>query len=154
VPKRDSSQVISTSGVPISEGQLTKINCLALKKSLRIEPLKYPEVLSLRLHYSRHAVVVYGGPPKWISRLCARLFNGKTGELAERVGFEPTLEFPLNTLSKRAPSATRPSLPHFCPERILWGCDGTSNWHSASRIQNSEFSIQQKPNGDAQLLKC
>ena len=31
-------------------------------------------------------------------------------ELAERVGFEPTLEFPLNTLSKRAPSATRPSL--------------------------------------------
>jgi hypothetical protein len=26
------------------------------------------------------------------------------------VGFEPTLEFPLNTLSKRAPSATRPSL--------------------------------------------
>src|SRR5208283_3236875 len=32
------------------------------------------------------------------------------GVLAERVGFEPTLEFPLNTLSKRAPSATRPSL--------------------------------------------
>jgi hypothetical protein len=31
-------------------------------------------------------------------------------KLAERVGFEPTLEFPLNTLSKRAPSATRPSL--------------------------------------------
>src|SRR5271170_247492 len=30
--------------------------------------------------------------------------------LAERVGFEPTLEFPLNTLSKRAPSTTRPSL--------------------------------------------
>jgi hypothetical protein len=34
----------------------------------------------------------------------------KTKSLAERVGFEPTLEFPLNTLSKRAPSATRPSL--------------------------------------------
>jgi hypothetical protein len=32
------------------------------------------------------------------------------GGLAERVGFEPTLEFPLNTLSKRAPSTTRPSL--------------------------------------------
>ncbi len=31
-------------------------------------------------------------------------------KLAERVGFEPTLELPLNTLSKRAPSATRPSL--------------------------------------------
>ena len=34
----------------------------------------------------------------------------KLKRLAERVGFEPTLEFPLNTLSKRAPSATRPSL--------------------------------------------
>src|SRR6266567_3372764 len=34
-------------------------------------------------------------------------------KLAERVGFEPTLEFPLNTLSKRAPSATRPSLRRY-----------------------------------------
>ena len=32
--------------------------------------------------------------------------------LAERVGFEPTLPFRVNTLSKRAPSATRPSLRH------------------------------------------
>jgi hypothetical protein len=38
----------------------------------------------------------------------ASVYAGK--KLAERVGFEPTLEFPLNTLSKRAPSATRPSL--------------------------------------------
>jgi hypothetical protein len=30
--------------------------------------------------------------------------------LAERVGFEPTVEFPLHTLSKRAPSTTRTSL--------------------------------------------
>ena len=28
----------------------------------------------------------------------------ETGKLAERVGFEPTVEFPLHTLSKRAPS--------------------------------------------------
>src|SRR5260370_15942930 len=35
----------------------------------------------------------------------------KAKELAERVGFEPTLPFRVNTLSKRAPSATRPSLP-------------------------------------------
>jgi hypothetical protein len=34
----------------------------------------------------------------------------KTKVLAERVGFEPTLPFRVNTLSKRAPSATRPSL--------------------------------------------
>jgi hypothetical protein len=39
----------------------------------------------------------------------------KAKELAERVGFEPTLEFPLNTLSKRAPSATRPSLRRESP---------------------------------------
>ncbi len=31
-------------------------------------------------------------------------------KMAERVGFEPTLSVTLNTLSKRAPSATRPSL--------------------------------------------
>ena len=30
--------------------------------------------------------------------------------LAERVGFEPTVGFPLHTLSKRAPSTTRTSL--------------------------------------------
>jgi hypothetical protein len=30
--------------------------------------------------------------------------------LAEREGFEPSIEFPLYTLSRRAPSTTRPSL--------------------------------------------
>src|SRR3954462_14478339 len=39
------------------------------------------------------------------SRLCDRQEG-----MAERVGFEPTLPFRVNTLSKRAPSATRPSL--------------------------------------------
>jgi hypothetical protein len=37
--------------------------------------------------------------------------------LAERVGFEPTLPFRVNTLSKRAPSATRPSLRLDCYDR-------------------------------------
>ena len=46
--------------------------------------------------------------PARCTRGTARL--GTILKLAERVGFEPTLEFPLNTLSKRAPSATRPSL--------------------------------------------
>ena len=32
------------------------------------------------------------------------------GLMAEREGFEPSIEFPLYTLSKRAPSTTRPSL--------------------------------------------
>src|SRR5262245_1320779 len=38
--------------------------------------------------------------------------GSRAGErrLAERVGFEPTVEFPLHTLSKRAPSTTRTSL--------------------------------------------
>src|SRR5258708_25454274 len=40
--------------------------------------------------------------------------------MAERVGFEPTLPFRVNTLSKRAPSATRPSL-----RRKLWKDDNS-----------------------------
>jgi hypothetical protein len=34
--------------------------------------------------------------------------------MAEGVGFEPTVRFPVHTLSKRAPSATRPSLHMRC----------------------------------------
>src|SRR6185312_5414917 len=41
-------------------------------------------------------------------RPCQRTQSPKG--LAEGVGFEPTLRFPVNTLSKRAPSATRPPL--------------------------------------------
>jgi hypothetical protein len=48
--------------------------------------------------------------------------SGDGKELAERVGFEPTLEFPLNTLSKRAPSATRPSLRRY--QEAAAGCAG------------------------------
>jgi hypothetical protein len=39
---------------------------------------------------------------------CARTAANEI--LAEGVGFEPTIRFPVYTLSKRAPSATRPSL--------------------------------------------
>ena len=42
------------------------------------------------------------------TKVIASVYAG--GKLAERVGFEPTLPFRVNTLSKRAPSATRPSL--------------------------------------------
>ena len=38
------------------------------------------------------------------------LENVSEGTLAEGVGFEPTIRFPVYTLSKRAPSATRPPL--------------------------------------------
>jgi hypothetical protein len=47
--------------------------------------------------------VTYHGPA-----LFPRMKNGKT--VAEREGFEPSVELPLHTLSKRAPSTTRPSL--------------------------------------------
>ena len=43
--------------------------------------------------------------------------------LAEREGFEPSVEFPLHTLSKRAPSTTRPSLQMFrinSLRRVWW----------------------------------
>lgn len=36
--------------------------------------------------------------------------------LAEREGFEPSVQFPTHTLSKRAPSATRTSLQNTRPE--------------------------------------
>ena len=39
--------------------------------------------------------------------------------LAEGVGFEPTIRFPVYTLSKRAPSATRPSLRERCGGRNI-----------------------------------
>ena len=39
-------------------------------------------------------------------------------DLAERVGFEPTVGFPLHTLSKRAPSTTRTSLRVFRINRL------------------------------------
>jgi hypothetical protein len=47
----------------------------------------------------------------------------KTKGLAERVGFEPTIPVKVYTLSKRAPSATRPSLRerhnHYSGRKIL-----------------------------------
>jgi hypothetical protein len=40
--------------------------------------------------------------------------------MAEREGFEPSIEFPLYTLSRRAPSTTRPSLQ---TEKSFASCD-------------------------------
>ena len=42
--------------------------------------------------------------------LANRSEGQRTTPLAEGVGFEPTIRLPVYTLSKRAPSATRPSL--------------------------------------------
>ena len=55
----------------------------------------------------RRVIAVAAGHHKFASER-QRVYT--TGVLAEGVGFEPTLRFPVNTLSKRAPSATRPPL--------------------------------------------
>ena len=50
---------------------------------------------------------------KCLVELCSIRFMAEPRTVryvAERVGFEPTLPFLANTLSKRAPSATRPPL--------------------------------------------
>ena len=51
-----------------------------------------------------------GREKRALDRSCG--IAGENGflDLAERVGFEPTVEFPLHTLSKRAPSTTRTCL--------------------------------------------
>ena len=62
--------------------------------------------------------------------------------MAERVGFEPTLEFPLNTLSKRAPSATRPSLRLESDGRNdSYGSflRGRKNLHDSSAVGAAQF---------------
>lgn len=41
--------------------------------------------------------------------------------MADREGFEPSLDLRLNTLSKRAPSTTRPPAHSiFCVQKISW----------------------------------
>jgi hypothetical protein len=55
--------------------------------------------------------------------------------MAERVGFEPTLEFPLNTLSKRAPSATRPSLRTLVGKRCMAFAAQTASFDSIGRAR-------------------
>ncbi len=54
----------------------------------------------------------------WLSSLVAQAYvlfgfaqaYEKSAEVAERAGFEPAIELPLYTLSRRAPSTTRPPL--------------------------------------------
>ena len=55
------------------------------------------------------------GPPQFRGVKLTELLRPLAGCMAVRVGFEPTLGFHLNTLSKRAPSTTRP--PHHCTPR-------------------------------------
>ena len=60
--------------------------------------------------------------------------------MAERMGFEPMIEFPLYTLSRRAPSATRTPLP-LMPVAFRQLFDYT--WNSAN-LSNFWFGIFKK----------
>ncbi len=71
------------------------------------------------LHVGRHADIVavvgafqdVAGPAlRLADQGFARSGHSACGGMAERVGFEPTSRFLENTLSKRAPSATRTPL--------------------------------------------
>jgi hypothetical protein len=57
------------------------------------------------------ALLQYGAQPaRALPTVAHGLANKRERRLAERVGFEPTVEFPLHTLSKRAQSTTLTSL--------------------------------------------
>ena len=64
-------------------------------------------VSSLACHPKLFASV---GQPTSAKATVGTLRASPERRVAERVGFEPTVEFPLHTLSKRAPSTTRTSL--------------------------------------------
>jgi hypothetical protein len=57
---------------------------------------------------------IIGAKPRECRTLCVRMFFllKTTDYVAEREGFEPSRRLPAYTLSKRAPSATRPPLLH------------------------------------------
>ena len=76
-------------------------------------PYGSPSLRDDDLHRLRRLVE----PPFWLSRVriqptpqIQKAPHGGLMNLAEREGFEPSIEFPLYTLSRGAPSATRPSL--------------------------------------------
>src|SRR5881227_2410532 len=84
--------------------------------------------------------------------------NRLADTMAERVGFEPTLEFPLNTLSKRAPSTTRPPLlggnrEDGCPVRCRAGhpkvaisvASGSKNESQTTRDRISRYGASDRP---------
>jgi hypothetical protein len=75
--------------------QRPKANCCELICSLKVRQIQCLVCI----------IAVAGGWPR-------------TMALAEGVGFEPTIRFPVYTLSKRAPSATRPSLRARQPANI------------------------------------
>src|ERR1700722_6787073 len=68
--------------------------------------------------------------------------NGWTENvMAERVGFEPTLPVRGNTLSKRAPSATRPSLPRCAKNDCIDSNSVPDQPRTSSPSENAKLRI-------------
>src|ERR1017187_3405710 len=62
--------------------------------------------------------------------------------MAERVGFEPTVEFPQHTLSKRAPSTTRTPLRALgSPIRLTETCGRTKAVHRVKVLTANSFAL-------------
>ena len=69
--------------------------------------------------------------------LCEHLYQPEIHELAkmryelfaERAGFEPAIEFPLYTLSRRAPSATRTPLQIFWAAKIQFATQASESFY-------------------------
>jgi hypothetical protein len=86
-----------------------------LHRSVRLFPQTIPQIIAGlgRLKANGYKRPFSRNVPTRQRLMCTTAVAGeyqRTGRLAEGVGFEPTIRFPVYTLSKRAPSATRPSL--------------------------------------------
>ena len=62
--------------------------------------------------------------------------------MAERQGFEPWIEFPLYTLSKRAPSATRPSLRFEDATQAHVHCNVCGDAQPALRLRSGQGRLR------------
>src|SRR5271165_4616035 len=82
---------------------------------------------------------VMGGRTTQILCHCFNLIS--TAYLAEGVGFEPTIRFPVYTLSKRAPSATRPPLREGVPAISRPGLNLQPSTQELSRPAGVVFAV-------------
>ena len=73
--------------------------------------------------------------------------------MAEREGFEPSIQFPVYTLSKRAPSTTRPSLLRLLEDPPA--TDSRAQWRvlrQKAREENAFSAILTLPKADFEIL--
>src|SRR5579872_307701 len=97
---------------------------------------------------------LYGSAPSL--RIMPFIIKHLRGKMAERVGFEPTVEFPRHSLSRRAPSTARTPLPRKCSHSSGVGAAGQCRavgWCSLSRRRNlrpcGRVQAKRQEGGDA-----